>query len=127
MIMIRWYNSPLIWVLAKFGLNLNGICLFPIVHFRKDPDKKTITHELIHERQILETWVIGFYVIYLVDFIRNLCRGHDLLASYYFICFEREAYTYQYYGEAYLKTRERFAWVGFDPPKIPFYPGKKRG
>ena len=49
-------------------------------------------HEMVHQEQMDRHGVLNFYLLYLVDYARNLWRyrKHDL--AYRNIAFEREAY-----------------------------------
>lgn len=66
---------------------------------------RTINHELIHTAQIRETGYIGFYLIYLAEWLwRLLLPGN----AYRQISFEQEAYKNE--GDAdYLNRRPHFA------------------
>lgn len=65
----------------------------------KPLSKETINHESIHFEQQKEWLFIGFFILYLIEF---------LFKGYYNISFEREAYKY---GQDlnYLKTRKHYA------------------
>ena len=71
-----------------------------------------INHEEIHWEQEKELWIIGFYLLYVLDFIRLLLRYQKWRNAYRGICFEREAY----FNEDHLKYRsyrEKFAWKNY--------------
>ena len=59
----------------------------------------TINHEAIHFEQQKEWLFIGFFILYLVEFI---------FKGYMNISFEKEAYTHSV-DLNYLKTRKRYA------------------
>ena len=92
------------------GFKVINIC--GILFARKGAciDERTIRHESIHTKQIIETLVIGFYLIYLVNWIVNLFIYGFNKKAYYNILFEKEAYEYEWYYD-YLNTRKHFKWL----------------
>ena len=65
-----------------------------------------IQHERIHTAQMLEMFVVGFYLWYIAEWLIRLpMRGR----AYSNISFEREAYEHMH-DPNYLLTRRRFAW-----------------
>jgi hypothetical protein len=71
---------------------------WPFVFYRKMDDSTRI-HETIHGRQQVELLIIGFYLVYLVEWI---------FKGYKNISFEKEAYKYERDSE-YLSKRKAFA------------------
>ena len=67
---------------------------------------KTMNHEYIHSEQMKELWYVGFYLIYVLEWLFNLV--FHTKEAYMRISFEREAYAHEKDLD-YLKTRERFA------------------
>lgn len=70
-------------------------------------------HECIHYAQEKELWFVGFYLLYILEFLFALlyfCNWHK---AYRNISFEVEAHTYQD-DLNYLQHRKRFAWSKFD-------------
>jgi hypothetical protein len=54
---------------------------------------RTIRHESVHSKQILETGVIFFYIWYLLEyFVRLFMYGFNHSKAYRLIVFEQEAY-----------------------------------
>lgn len=78
------------------AMNLFGI-LFARKEF-KPLSEWTINHERIHTAQQREWLYIGFFILYLIEFIAKGYGG---------ISFEQEAYRNAYDGN-YLKTRKHF-------------------
>ena len=70
-----------------------------------------IQHEEIHWEQQKELLIIGFYLLYGLqfcwEFIRNKARWKK---AYRGVAFEREAYTNENV-EDYIKKRKHFAWA----------------
>jgi len=90
-----------------------AINLFGIIFSRKEKkplEKRTVNHELIHTKQMLETLFVFFYLIYGIHFLIQLVRFRNWKTAYRNVCFEREAYYFQYH-ENYLKRRRLFYWI----------------
>ncbi len=68
-----------------------------------------MNHERIHHRQQLELLILPFYILYLLNYIRNRFIFPDHHTAYLNIIFEREAYANDMNLE-YLKERKRFAF-----------------
>lgn len=64
-------------------------------------------HEAIHTAQMKELLYIGFYILYLAEWVWYLVRLRNANAAYHAISFEREAYGHENEPE-YLKTRKIF-------------------
>lgn len=88
----------------------SAIMLFGFLFARyKTPiSERTIRHEKIHRQQMIEMWVVFFYLWYGIEFLIRLCQYRNPKDAYRNISFEREAY-----AKDHLKTykREPFAWV----------------
>lgn len=72
--------------------------------------KRMLNHENIHSEQMKETLFIGFYILYLLNWLFNLivCPKH----AYKYIVFEQEAYANQ--GNLdYIKHRKHYAWIKY--------------
>ena len=98
-------------VLSFFApITINAIALFPFVFCRGKISESTRRHETIHFQQQLETFVIGFYLIYLYDYIRARIKGKSGKDSYMEIRAEAEAYQNEQDID-YLKNRKRWNWL----------------
>ena len=64
-------------------------------------------HEAIHKAQMKELLYIGFYILYLTEWVWYLVRLRNANAAYHAISFEREAYKHENDME-YLETRKMF-------------------
>ena len=101
------------------AINLLGV-LF--VHPGVYLSNELINHERIHTMQMLETAIIPFYLIYLVEWLIRLpMRGN----AYRNISFEREAYAHQRDLD-YLKHRPHYAWLGKKYTRPAHYHHKKK-
>ena len=68
----------------------------------------TLRHEAIHTAQMRETLYVGFYLLYLLEWLVKLfIYGKE---AYRDISFEREAYRYAA-SENYLEERRAYAWL----------------
>ena len=95
------------------SIGKSGIALWPvafIVPELKD-DEDIVTHEKIHLAQQKELWVIPFYVLYVLFWVKGLVRRRDE-SAYLSIPFEKEAYANEV-NPGYLVNRKRFAWVNY--------------
>lgn len=87
-----------------------AINLFGVLFVRKGAKVSPLllNHESIHTAQIKELWYVGFYLIYLLEWICRMPFGR----AYYSISFEREAYIHQ--GDPlYLERRKKMAWKNY--------------
>ena len=101
-------NSRIPKMLSWF-INIRAITLFPFIIIKDEGDDRLLNHELIHISQQKETLVLGFYMLYLWDFIVGVLKFKNTRDAYYSIRFEREAYGNDH-DENYLQLREKFAW-----------------
>lgn len=89
-----------------------AINLFGIIFARKEatPLSDTVkNHEAIHTEQMKETGYIGFYLIYIAEFLLLWCRMKDAELAYFAIRFEKEAYRNQH-NKDYIRGRRKYAW-----------------
>lgn len=96
-------------------LPIAGIALFPFILIKKDNyrrHKVFINHEKIHLAQQIELMLIGFYVLYLLNYIYNLIKYRNHNKAYLNIVFEKEAYTMEA-DTGYLSHRKFCAWTRF--------------
>lgn len=92
-----------------------AVNLFGIIFARKEEsalDKRTLTHESIHTRQMVELLVVGFYIWYVMEWIFRWICYRDRYTAYRNICFEREAYDNDT-DRLYLKQRSRYAFIKY--------------
>jgi hypothetical protein len=94
-----------------FIKNVVAITLYPFIFVRKDRANNfwLINHEKIHLAQQKELWIIGFYILYLHDWIRGLIIYKNNLTAYKQIRFEQEAYEHQA-NLKYLEHRRPYAY-----------------
>lgn len=69
---------------------------------------RMLNHESIHSEQMKETLFIGFYILYLLNWLFNLIVYPK--HAYKYIAFEQEAYANE--GNLdYIEHRKRYAWI----------------
>ena len=94
---------------------VSGVTLFPFVCIHKNlrdtiDGKKKITHETIHFYQALETLVVGFYFLYIYQFLLNLFfYASGWYDAYVMVSFEMEAFDNEEDFD-YPSKRKWFAW-----------------
>ena len=113
-----------------FSNKLFGLMLFPFIFIghKKSIAKKDcnyehiLNHEKIHFVQCKETFVIGFYTIFIVEFLCNLLKHKDRRVAYSNVRFEKEAYGHMNNMD-YLKSRKSFSWLKYTifPDEKPFF------
>jgi hypothetical protein len=91
------------------ALGVRGIALFPYIFIKDEGDDVIVNHESIHIEQQKELWVLPFYLLYVLFWLRGMRRLGDSRMAYYDIPFEKEAYS-NAEDLSYLKNRERHAW-----------------
>lgn len=94
---------------------IGGISLFPFIILRNEYEgtmygEQVVRHETIHFKQAIETLVLGFYIIYVLNYFINIIVYRNLDKAYHNILFEREAYGNEK-DKDYLKNRKLFAWI----------------
>jgi len=100
-----WFCKMISWFMS-----VGGITLCPFIIVRDKFSYRLITHEMIHIRQYLELWVVGFWPVYLWDWFRGLIKYKSFTTAYENIRLEQEAYDCTQYGRSYLVDRKKFAW-----------------
>ncbi len=89
------------------AINLCGI-IFARKEY-KALDRRVLNHEAIHTRQMMELWVVGFYVWYITEWLLRWIRYGKRYQAYLEIGFEREAFANDT-DLHYLKRRKRYAF-----------------
>jgi len=103
------YNSSIARLVNRFVMPIDAITIYPFIfvvaaHLPED----SLRHERIHLSQQLECWLVGFYLLYVVDYIIGRACGLNHMMAYFNIRFEQEAYTNQ---SNRLYRRKPFAWL----------------
>tara|TARA_R100000458_G_C8191349_1_gene184953 strand:+ start:209 stop:655 length:447 start_codon:yes stop_codon:yes gene_type:complete len=120
-------NSKIpVWLSYLAPINIGAIALFFLVFSRGKMNEVTRRHETIHFQQMLETFLIGFIVLYYWDYLvgcwkyrndwkgQRSPRGHQYTSAankaYFRIRAEREAYDRENTA-SYLSNRKRYNWI----------------
>ena len=82
-----------------FPPGFEAITLWPFIIHKPIFSSIDLNHEMIHAEQQKELVIVGFYLIYIIEWI---FKGYDNIS------FEREAYDNQEDLD-YLKTRKHYA------------------
>ena len=98
--------------LTSFFINVSAITIFPFIFIKDKGNIITLNHEKIHWAQQKELLIIGFYLLYVINWLFNLIRCRDFYIAYRSIIFEREAYKKEVYID-YLENRKNYAWVKY--------------
>ena len=69
-----------------------------------------LNHEKIHYEQYKETLVVGYFIIYIINFFINLLYYCNINTAYRNILLEREAYKHMDDLE-YLQSRKCYSWL----------------
>lgn len=87
-----------------------GISLFGLLIFRSDARlaESDIRHETIHYLQQREWLFVGFFILYMLEFVWHLIRLRRWEAAYRSVSFEREAYRHER-DAGYLRHRHHYA------------------
>jgi hypothetical protein len=93
-------------------IDVGAITLYPFIVSRNEMSKTTLNHERIHLVQQRELWLLGFYVLYILYWLKGKVSGMTNRAAYMNIPFEKEAYTMQE-DLIYTAYRAPFAWKQF--------------
>tara|TARA_B100000029_G_scaffold470753_1_gene509842 strand:+ start:283 stop:708 length:426 start_codon:yes stop_codon:yes gene_type:complete len=113
-------NSNVPKILNFGDVEMYGLCLFPfifIVDMEKINEsvyfqKEVINHEKIHFYQIIETGVIGFYLLFLLELLGKSIYYRSIKRGYLNISFEIEAYK-NMKNLDYLKHRKKYNWIKY--------------
>lgn len=89
-----------------------AINLFGVLFVRRNVviSERMLKHERIHTEQMKELWYVGFYILYILMWLKNLIiYGPFNHTAYRNIAFEKEAYSNENVSN-YLYFRKKFAW-----------------
>ena len=97
----------------------SAMALYPFILIKRDDlrnNEELIHHEKIHHRQQLELLLVGFYILYGINYLFNLLKYRSHYKAYREIIFEREAFAMDK-DLNYLNNRKMFAFVKFTSKK----------
>ncbi len=108
-------------VLQKvFGFSFHAVALFPVIIVDKKSifeNKYYMNHEYIHILQYMETGIIGFFIISIIEFLyAHLFLKKSFIESYYYMSTEQEAHLNDE-NLAYTEKRRVFSVYRYMNPK----------
>jgi len=106
-------TSKFLTKMLSVVISVYAITLFPFIILSEEVDEYTMNHELIHFEQQKELFVVGFYALYVYDFIRGMIKYKNKDMAYYLIRFEQEAYNHES-DLGYIIDREKNAWKQYE-------------
>ena len=113
--MITFVAPRLLNLLSVF-IPISAITLWPFVITREPMDQITKNHERIHLKQQEELLIIGFYVLYVYYWLKNMKKyegsKRQRMLAYRNIPFEKEAYANQF-SDIYTMRRKTYAWRNY--------------
>ena len=101
--------APRLVKLLSIVIDAYAITIWPIMLTSAPLSESGENHERIHLRQQTELLVLGFYVLYVYDFIVGKMQGMSGPDAYMAIRFEKEAYENED-DPSYLAYRPFWAW-----------------
>ena len=108
---IRVIENSRIPKMLSWFISISAITIYPFIISRGVMDQRTRTHEWIHIKQQRELWVIGFYILYVGFWLKNMIWNAQYPSqAYHNIPFELEAYANDN-DYTYPFNRKRFGWT----------------
>ena len=95
--------------LIPFGKRYVAINLLGVVFAKRRLSPQELNHEYIHTLQQRELLFVGFYIIYIIEWLVRLLLYRNAFKAYRNISFEREAYD-KMGDRNYRRKRKLFAW-----------------
>lgn len=96
----------------SFVVDVVAITLYPFIISREEMSEDVLRHESIHIAQQKELFVVFFYILYGIDYLKGLIKFRDKKMAYYRIRFEQEAYA-QMLNKHYLDNRKPYRWRNY--------------
>lgn len=96
-------------------LPIAGMALFPFILIKKvnyKQHKNLLNHEKIHLVQQAELLLLGFYILYLLNYFYNILKYQNHDKAYLNIVFEKEAYAMEA-NVNYLSERKVWHWIRY--------------
>jgi len=90
-------------------IDIAAITLYPFIISREKMAEDLLRHESIHIAQQKELFVVFFYILYGIDYLKGLIKFRDKKMAYFRIRFEQEAHA-QMLNKHYLENRKPYSW-----------------
>lgn len=100
------------WLSKIAPIEIGAISLLGLIFCRGELSKTQRRHETIHFHQQLELFIFGFFLLYVVFWIRGLAKYKDAKTAYRESPFEREAYANER-KYTYLEKRALWSWTAY--------------
>jgi hypothetical protein len=100
------------WLFDNIFKGYAGITIFVFIIVDDRNNKVLINHEQIHIRQSLELGFIGFWFLYLLEYVFKFYHFGNADVAYQNISFEQEAYKNES-DLQYLKKRKFYSWTEY--------------
>ena len=104
--------APKFCKVISIFVDVNAITLYPFIITKNEMSKVTLNHERIHLVQQKELWLLGFYILYILYWLKRKMSGMTSREAYANIPFEKEAYMMQE-DLIYTGYRKPFSWKNF--------------
>jgi hypothetical protein len=91
----------------------NSVAIYPFIILKDEVlryNQTLINHNKIHLAQQKELWVVGYFILYFLNWIFNIVFEPCSTSEH--IIFEQEANEYQNYLP-YLENRRKFNWTQY--------------
>ena len=99
-----------VWLSYLSPINIEAITLFFFVLSRNKLSDERKRHEYIHFQQMLETFLIGFVILYYWDYLKGYLKYKNGRIAYYSIRAEQEAH-HRASLPFYTNERKRWQWI----------------
>lgn len=96
----------------KIRLSLSRVQGYEYFRDTDPMSARDLLHEEIHIKQMIETLFVGFYILYVLEWLVRLIQFGNPKVAYRNISFEVEAYTYES-DPGYLDIRVAYSWWDF--------------
>ncbi len=107
---VRIIENSRIPALLSWFISIHAITLYPFIICRTVLDRRTRSHEFIHIAQQKELYVVGFFILYVWYWFKNIVwKKMSLSQAYKNIPFEIEAYENEH-DELYALCRKPMGW-----------------
>lgn len=92
----------------------SAITIGNIIFVRKEAiiTDTLINHESIHYEQEKELGYVGFYLLYILEYLYKRVKYKNAYKAYYEVSFEQEAYDNQH-DLNYITNRIKFSWLKY--------------
>ena len=114
-----------IWLSVIAPIHIEAITLGCVVIARGKMNERIRNHETIHFQQYIDLLFVGFWLVYLWDWMIGLFLHKKGDIAYYSIRAEQEAYTNDA-NQKYLSTRKRWVWLWRYSRKSPYRVSSKK-